>query len=392
MQGSESFMKLNVVFLDCTQGYGYAFSACNTKIEFMARGLTELGNICYIHNGLMGKAGILQPQYQYAQDIGHIIDYPRRGNIYLSPYRNYKLLLKDLIRWRQDNAKNIVVVEAPYLPYYYLEIKAARKASYKVVAISHEWLGAITFAEKSKKMREWMLHLYSYLFGYCVDAILPISEYIINKIKKFHKPFLKVPVEADFSRAPSSSSRKPYFLYCVMADYYRVINIVLDGFKDFCSHNTTYKLILVLSGSREAIERVSEYMKKIGLSGRVEIKSKLPYDELLSLYSSASGLVVALDPNNKQDEARFSQKIAEYLSSGTIIVSNQVGEVKHYFHNKINILMDEFSSSGFCNSFRWIAENPEEAASIGLAGYELGKKEFDYRVCANRLNTFLDTL
>lgn len=48
-------MKLNVVFLGCTQGYGYTFSACNTKIEFMSRGLTELGNTCYIHNGLVGK-------------------------------------------------------------------------------------------------------------------------------------------------------------------------------------------------------------------------------------------------------------------------------------------------------------------------------------------------
>ena len=382
-------MKLNVVFLGCTQGYGYTFSACNTKIEFMSRGLTELGNTCYIHNGLVGKNDISKSQYKYTSGIGYIVDYPQHGNAHLSPFLNYNLLVSDLRRWRQDDAKNIVIVEAPYLPYYYLEIKAARKTFYKIVVIFHEWLGSVVL---SNKFREWLLHLYSCLFGYSVDAILPISEYIIKKIDRFHKPFLKVPVEADFSRSPSFSLRKPYFLYCVMAEYFRVIKIVLDGFKEFCSQSSTYKLILVLAGSSDAIERVSEYMEKIGLSERVEIKSKLPYDELLSLYSSASGLVVALDPSNKQDEARFSQKIAEYLSSGTIIVSNQVGEVKYYFKNKINILMDEFSSLGFCNSFKWIAENPEEAALVGLAGYELGKKEFDYKVCARRLNTFLATL
>ena len=385
-------MRLNIVFLGCTQGYGYAFSACNTKIEFMSRGLVELGNICYIHNGLMGKAGILQPQYKCVPDIGCIIDYPQMGNVYLSPFRNYKLLVRDLMRWRQDNAKNIVVVEAPYLPYYYLEIKAARKALYKVVVISHEWLGAITFAKKSKKPREWMLHLYSYLFGYSVDAILPISEYIVEKIRRFNKPSLKVPIEADFTQVPLRIPRKFFFVYCVMAEYIRVIKIVLDGFKRFCLQNREYKLILVLSGSDTAIKNVLEYIRQNDLSERVEIRCKLPYDELLTLYSLSSGLIVALDPNNKQDEARFSQKIAEYLSSGTIIISNPVGEINHYFTNKVNILVDEFSSNGFCNSFNWIADNPDDANMIGLAGYQLGKKHFDYKVCSRQLDEFLHLL
>lgn len=47
-------MKLNVVFLDTTNQYGYNYSAANSKTEFIARGLVECGDICNIVNGVYG--------------------------------------------------------------------------------------------------------------------------------------------------------------------------------------------------------------------------------------------------------------------------------------------------------------------------------------------------
>lgn len=380
-------MNLNVVFLACTQGYGYAFSACNTKVEFMAKGLTELGNICYIHNGTIGRNGIAAPEYRNIYGIGTVVDYPIKGRWYISPIRNNELLINDLKKWRRDDMLNWVIVEAPYLPYYYLEVSAARKAGYKVAVISHEWLG--TF-QNSNPIRRWINHCYANVFGYCVDAILPISEYIIEKIQKFKKPYLKVPVEADFSKESSYTKKKPFFLYCVSAEYLRVIRMILDGFKEFLPSNPKYKMILVLAGGKHAIDATCDTVKEMGLSNDIEIKHNIPYNELIHLYETASGLIVPLDPNFEQDEARFSQKIAEYLSSGSPIISNNVGEVKHYFTDRQNIILNEFSSDGFCNSFRWIAENTEESVKIGRAGYALGRRYFDYRVCGKQLHEFLN--
>jgi glycosyltransferase involved in cell wall biosynthesis len=382
-------MNLNVVFLGCTQGYGYNFSACNTKVEFMARGLSELGDICYIHNGPNGKIGLVSPQYRKMGGIGTIIDYPTKINWYVSPFFNYFLLVQDLKRWKQSNGHNIVILEAPYLPFYYLEVLAARQVGYKIVVISHEWLG--TF-QCSNKIRRWILHRYSEIFGYCVDAILPISEYIIQRIKKFDKPYLKIPVLADFSHSPVLKVYELFFLYCVSAEYLRVIEVVITGFKLFYKQFPNYKLLLVLSGSQNAIASVFSYIDQMELTHIVEIKYKLPYNELKSLYSKASGLIVALNPDFEQDKARFSQKIAEYLSSGSVLISNNVGEIGYYFQNKKNIILDEYSSQGYYNSFRWIAEHPQEAQCIGRAGYELGKKFFDYKICGKQLHDFLSML
>ena len=165
--------------------------------------------------------------------------------------------------------------------------------------------------------------------------------------------------------------------------------MVLGGFKEFNRSNPEYKMVLVLAGHELSIKAVCKSIKELGLSDRVEIRHKIPYTELFELYKSASALIVPLDPNYKQDEARFSQKIAEYLSSGTAIISNNVGEVKHYFKDKENILLNEYSEEGFCRSFVWVASYPQEAIRIGHNGYKVGQNNFDYRICGKQLHNFL---
>lgn len=372
----------NIVFLGCTNSYGYVFSACNTKVEFMAKGLSRQGDICYIHNGTSGKRGLSVPQYVELNGIGTLVDYPTKGPWYVSPFRNNALLISDLKKWYCRDRMNWVIVEAPYLPFYYLNILAAHQAGYKVAVISHEWLG--TFLNRNH-VKRWINHLYSQVFGYSVDAILPISEYIIKRIQKFKKPYLKIPVEADFTTNPVPTNKALFFVYCVSAEYIRVIRTVIKGFKDFVVQCSEFHLILVLSGCQNAIDVVCSMVADMGLSECVKIRHRIPYDELLYLNQTASGLVVPLNPDYEQDKARFSQKIAEYLASGTAVISNDVGEVKTYFKDRVNIILDDYSSSGFCRSFEWIAANPDKAVKIGLKGFELGRDRFDYRLCGKQL-------
>ncbi|WPX40452.1 hypothetical protein QET93_013050 [Akkermansia sp. N21116] len=352
----------------------------------MAKGLSEQGDICYIHNGSIGKKGISVPEYTKLDGIGTVVDYPAKGVWYVSPFRNNARLISDLKRWYRPERMNWVIVEAPYLPFYYLNILAARKAGYRVAAISHEWLG--TFLNKNH-LKKWGNHLYSRVFGYSVDAILPISEYIIRRIQKFRKPYLKIPVEADFADFTIPTKKGSFFLYCVSAEYIRVIRTVIDGFSDFAKQHSEYHLILVLAGGQGAIDDVCRMIEDMKLSRLVEIRYGIPFDEFMYLNRTASGLVVPLDPDYEQDKARFSQKIAEYLASGTAIISNDVGEVKTYFKDKVNIILNEYSSSGFCSSFEWIATNPDKSIEIGLKGFELGREHFDYRLCGKQLHDFL---
>ena len=53
---------MKVIFLGCTNNYGFGFSANVTKIGYMAKGLMEAGVDCAIHTGIIGSSDIEKDQ------------------------------------------------------------------------------------------------------------------------------------------------------------------------------------------------------------------------------------------------------------------------------------------------------------------------------------------
>ena len=119
------------------------------------------------------------------------------------------------------------------------------------------------------------------------------------------------------------------------------------------------------------------------------IKRKLPYKELLRLYSDAIALIIPLDPDSEQDKARFSQKIAEYTSSKTPIITNWVGEIPYYFHQgKDVVIAQDYSEKGFSDVFLWCLSHKQELLEIGYHGYQIGKENFNYKKMGIELFNF----
>ena len=98
---------------------------------------------------------------------------------------------------------------------------------------------------------------------------------------------------------------------------------------------------------------------------------------------------IPLDPDNEQDKYRFSQKIAEYLSSETPIITSPVGEIPVYFNKHNAFLVDLFTPEAYAEAMGYISIHKEESIIIGRQGYELGKKEFNYKIYGEKLSNFL---
>ncbi len=383
---------MNILFLDCTQNYGYKFSAANTKVEFLAKGLQQLGNNCIVHNGLVGNPSLKCKVIKQISGIGNIITYPKKTNQFISWIINLPQLIIDLKRLYKQDEKNIIILEAPDYHLYLVYVLFARIFKYKIIVISHEWTTTVT---STHFLRKPSTFLYASTFGYFADGILPISEFIIKKIQHFKKPFIKIPITAEYNQVkPKNISDKKYFLYCVYIVYKRTIIPIIDAYNDFQKdyYKKDIQLVLVLSGNPQQISDVQKYINQIGQNSNIIIKTKVPFKELMDLYSKALALIIPLDPQSRQDEARFSQKIAEYLSSGTPIISNNVGEIKYYFEDKKNIILSNYSIKGFVDTFKWVAGHPDEVKQIGLNGFYLGKQKFDYRKLSKDLNTFLQNI
>lgn len=383
-------MKQNIIFLGCTSGYGYAFSATNSKTEFMARGAVEQGDRVTIHNGILGLKELSARTVLHKDGLCDVISYPKKGNQLVSWFYNLSNLRTDLRSLYMDDAINIVILEAPDYHIYRIYCYYAHKFGYKVAVISHEWLPTIGDIHP---LRRPFSNLYTKTFGNYADAILPISEYIIKKIEHFHKPYFKVPVLASFGDVVKRPVETPYFLYCVYAAYTRVILPLIEAFATFKKLDKNgYKLILVLGGADYQVKVVCDFISEHGYNNIIEIRRKIPYTELMDLYNNASGLLIPLDPDSEQDHARFSQKIAEYCSSANPIISCKLGEVDYYFKDKETAIFCDYSKDGFVEAFKWVSENPKESQEVGFAGYELGKQKFNYIVVGKQLHDFFETI
>ena len=381
---------LNVLFVDTTENYGYCFCASNTKVEFMARGLVEQGASVTIINSVVGNKYVSERTVIHKKDVGNVFSYPKKGNQLVSWFKNRKCLERDIASLKKNDAKNVIILEVADFHIYMLYCHIARKFGYKVVVISHEWLPTVTTVHPLRRPSN---ALYTKLFGKYVDGILPISEYIIEKIKPFGKPYIKVPVLSEFNGKFTEKNDCRYFMYCVSGDYFSVIKTVLDAFKLFKNVDSKdYKLILVLSGTEKSIRAVGDYAEEKGLNSNMEIRRQLPYDELCRLYKNASALLIPLNPDSEQDHARFSQKIAEYVSSSAPIISCSVGEVPMYFKDKESAILCDYSEQGFENAFCWVAVHENEARRIVLNGYDIGDKYFNYKVVGGELYRFLNKI
>ncbi len=381
-------MKNNVIFLGCTQDFGYQFSAANTKTELIIRGLQACGDRSTIINGLVGSKCVRNKSIITSSYNFDIITYPLKINQFISWIFNITLLFNDLKRIKNKAYNNVIFLELPDYHIYLIYILLSRLLKFKLVVISHEWATTLNSSHWIRKPSEM---LFSLTFGYMVDGILPISEYIIKHIRHFKKPFIKLPILADFQVELSShTDESNYFLYCVNAYYTRVIYMIIDSYKMYLNELGNKSFILILSGSFEQISIVNEYIKSSSIEKNIILKYNISYESLLKLYRNADALLIPLDPINKQDQARFPQKVAEYLSSRTPLISNLVGEIEYYFTSGENIIIAPvYTVEGFCLAFKWVDNNPQKANIIGLNGYNLGMKFFNYIENGKNVHDFL---
>lgn len=216
--------------------------------------------------------------------------------------------------------------------------------------------------------------LFDNYFMFFVNGVIPISEYLIEKIKIKRKklPFLKIPPLTDFNYFKSIKKvESKYFLYVSHSGYTKAIELILESF-DLIEDNK-YHLYLILSGENEKIKRKIIAHKKYKL---IKVFSNLDFKELIQYYINATALLIPLS-NSIQDRARFPQKISEYLASKNPIITTNYGEIPYYFEDQVNALVAKKNTAqSIAEKMKFIITNQKKAKLIGLKGYETGLKHF----------------
>lgn len=378
---------MNTVIM-VSEGYPLRFSASNTKSRFVALGLKEAGCTVAMCDSIIGTKGISQSQEGVSNDGIVYKVLPRQGFTH-SCFSNIGRIWRFLKKQKKKGEKNHLIMGTDMFPFFIITILMAALLGYSRSVLFHEWFCAI----KMKSRIKWFqYYLTCHHFGSFVNAIFPISHFLEEKSQKFHKPTMLLPVLGDFSQEIAKPTTGfSSFAYCCGAGFLMRNTFVVDAFiqmKRQCPE-ADCKLILVVVGNEAQIKQCHEYIDCLQMGEYIQLKHQIPFEELKRIYDTSIALIAPLDPTNVQDEARFSQKIAEYVSTGRPIITNNVGEIPYYFEDGKSACIVPYSIEDFALAMQNLWSDPDKATSIGQGGYQVGLNYFYYKKVGEEVKSFL---
>lgn len=236
--------------------------------------------------------------------------------------------------------------------------------------------------------------LFDKYFMRLVDAVLPISEFLIQhlKAKKFNGPLLKVPPLVDFSKFRTSGDKHeiPYFFYVGTAAYLPAIEFILDAFDRLDTNN--FELHLLVNGDADDLRKLKASIDKRDQKSKIKHLTNLSFEALIDKYAEASALLLALT-DSIQDTARFPQKIAEYLASGNPVITTANGEIPNYLKDgETALVAQRYNLDEFSGKMNFLIQNQTLCKQIGVQGRELGLHFFDIHSYGRPLRELIDQL
>lgn len=227
-----------------------------------------------------------------------------------------------------------------------------------------------------------------------VDAVFPISEFIIDHLKKVspNKKYLKIPGLTEFERyldIEKINSEK-YFLFCGAASYKEVILFIIDCFENL--ENEQCFLYLVSNGDTQEMAELEDYISRTQKKDNIKLFTRLSQIQLFTYYKNAVALLIPLRPT-WQDIARFPHKFGEYLASGNPVITTNYGEVTYYFEDLKNMFIaNNYEVNQFVEKMQFVIDNSEIAINVGAEGKKSALSMFDYRVKAEEINNFINSI
>lgn len=370
------------VILAAGWGYPFKIHATNIKSEFIGRGVIAAGGDVLFLDALWGTANVKKNTFGISDTGIRYVSLPRTHGA-LSVFPNFFRVIKILKKEKQKDEPNVFIsmFSFPIVPMEWLICKIA---GYKKCMLYHEWYQCLGNKSITSRIQGWLGD--NFIPKY-MDAIHPISHFILNHCRKFNKPMFSIPVLSDYSD-DACCKIEDMFTYCASAGYLLRNTMVLEAFSKIKVCYPGLKLTLVLNQIGNSMPEVEALLESYNLNNSAIIKSNLSQADLYDTFRRSIGLLIPLDPDNIQDKARFSQKIAEYVAMKRPIITSNAGEIPYFFKDKDNAIIVEYDSESYAKALAYLYENKQEASRIGKNGFYTGVNYFHYKKVGAELVKF----
>lgn len=381
----------NIVFVGL-QNIPYARRAVDVRLMAFANIMSKKGNKIYISNlytTIPKDKRIIDVKISNNITILDMLDISNSTNIIKKIFILLSIFIEFFNLVKLNSHKKIDVLHVSSGHYLQLLVYKllSKVVNAKMICQYMEFRSAIERQNVYHKTNGKLIDKFGYKLS---DGVICISNFLVQHIHKIKPTMLtiKIPPICDFEYINSidRSTGKKYFLFCGFAGYLEVIKMIIDSYNLSIASNNNISLIIVTNGTKEEIDKVQRNIT----NACIEILSDVPYVELISLYKNAISLLIPLR-NTQQDQARFPNKICEYIASKSTILSTSFGEMPYYFKDELNaVLSEKFDALSISHKMNWIIRHQDLLPIIEDNAYKIGLEYFDTRSYINTLDEFLN--
>ena len=198
-------------------------------------------------------------------------------------------------------------------------------------------------------------------------------------------------VDATRFDIPVKDTEHKYIAYCgTVSPFKDGVDCLIKAYTVFYKAHPEYRLkIIGRFENSESEKNVRQLVNELGIKEHVDFTGMVTPDEMPQLLKDAAMLALAR-PNNRQAQFGFPTKLGEYLATGNPVVVTKVGEIGDYLTDGVNCRMAvPDNPEAFSECLSWVANHPERAKDIGVAGKLLTIKEFSCIEQSKRAITFM---
>lgn len=139
-------------------------------------------------------------------------------------------------------------------------------------------------------------------------------------------------------------------------------------------------------------EKADELIKKLNIQDHVIFTGFISREELVKIFRNASALML-YKPDSIQAEYCFPSKTAEYLASGSPVVTTSTGELKNYLKHEVSALLsDPNDKDALAANLIKVLSDANLAKRISEKGFTIALNDFDYQVQSQKIVDFINEL
>lgn len=239
---------------------------------------------------------------------------------------------------------------------------------------------------------------------YCpplADAVVVISHYLQEKyaaLVREPKRVVIVPTIIDCAAWDAGAEKYPavpVLLYAGAFGEQDEIENLLAAFAILRDEDRAFRVVMLGGNVRdpEPLKNAQRLTQTLRLTDRVSFPGFVPNAEVQRQISAAN-ILLNIRRDGVWSSSGLSTKLSEYLASGRLVISSEVGEVRHYLSDEKNALLvsAQCTAPEIAQKIRQGLDSPERRRTIGRAGREVALVHFDLPVVMRTLGLMLEKI